>query len=483
MPPPIQQQGGSKAALITWTVITSILFVVATVLAIFAHVDRNKITMEKETQKRLYDEVIGEADLNSDLKNNLVTIKTSNPTAYPPDMKLISVALAQRDNLVRKIAGAGAVGETDALAAADAAVVRAQNAGGDKLTADSLVSAINGLSAQLAGKQQELVSSEQAREALNKKLQSLEGTLQAQIKAKDDDLRKAQESVSSSETGVSAYRNEKDKQIQEIQAKADETARLAQDDMNKLQAQSQELQVQIRRLEQTIAGLQNRLRELRQPVDQVVRQADARIMRLAGDGVVYINLGSGDQVTAGMSFEVYDRLEGIPKAGDPTTETDLPVGKASIELIRVSPGSSEARIVRQTPGTTVVEGDLCVNLVYDKATKYNFLVYGNFDLDRNGQATPQDADVIKRLITSWGGNVTDQLNVDVDFLVIGKVPVIPEYTTEELDNPEVAFNLKRKQEELTAYDDILARAIALNIPVLNQNRFLYFTGYYEQSGR
>jgi len=483
MPPPIQQQGGSKAALITWTVITSILFVVATVLAIFAHVDRNKLTLEKESQKKLYDDVIGEADLNSDLKTRLVEIKSANPTAFPPDMKLINVALAQRDNLVRKIAGAAATGEADAITSADAAIVKAKAAGGDKLAVDSLTAAINGLATELGAKQQQLTAAEAAREAVNKKLQGLEANLQAQIKAKDEDLVKARTSVSTSESGVSSYRAEKDKQIQELQAKADETAKLAQDDMNKLQAQGQELQVQIKKLDQVIAGLQNRLRELRQPVDQVVRQADAKIMRLAGDGVVYIDLGSGDQVTPGMSFEVFDRLEGIPKPGDATTDVNLPIGKASIELIKVSPGSSEARIVRKSPGMTVVEGDLCVNIVYDKATKYNFLVYGNFDLDRNGQATPQDADVIKRLVTSWGGAVTDKLNVDVDFLVMGKVPVIPDYTAEELDTPEKAFELKRKQEELAAYDDILARAMALNIPVLNQNRFLYFTGYYEQSGR
>ena len=37
-------------------------------------------------------------------------------------------------------------------------------------------------------------------------------------------------------------------------------------------------------------------------------------------------------------------------------------------------------------------------------------------------AFPADAEVIKRLVTAWGGQVVDQLNVDTDFLVIGKVP-------------------------------------------------------------
>jgi hypothetical protein len=77
------------------------------------------------------------------------------------------------------------------------------------------------------------------------------------------------------------------------------------------------------------------------------------------------------------------------------------VGKASIEVVRVGNTTSECRITRTSRGATLSEGDLIANLVYDKNTKYNFLVYGNFDLDRNGVATPQDAEVIKRLITQW----------------------------------------------------------------------------------
>jgi hypothetical protein len=173
----------------------------------------------------------------------------------------------------------------------------------------------------------------------------------------------------------------------------------------------------------------------------------------------------------------------VPKAGEPTNDDALPKGKASIEIIKVSPGSSECRIVRQTPGEPVVEGDSCVNLVYDKNIKYNVRVYGNFDLDRNGTATPQDADVVKRLITKWGGKVTDKLNADTDFLVIGKVPELPNYSQEDLDRPEIQFAVEQKKKEIQAYDETLSQAIQLNIPVLNQNRFLYFTGYYEQAAR
>lgn len=476
MPPPIPQQTGSKAALITWTVITSILFVVATVLAIFAHVDKNRLQVEKDQLQTRYKSFIDDNDLAGDLKTSIEAVQQSNEKYQ--GWKLINVVIDQRDELARTIGGQTAA---DATAAAQAALATAKNNGANNAT--DLAAAINALATDLKAKQQQLEQTEANRKQVQDQLAGLEKSMQTQIAAKDDDLAKARANVSSTESGVSAYRAEKDKQLQEIQAKADEAARLAQDDMNRLQAQTQELQAQIAKLQNEIRGYQIRLAELRQPVDQIVKQSDGRILRTSSDGIVYVNLGTGDQITPGMSFEVFDRLEGVPAVGDPTTEVDLPKGKASIEIIKVSPGSSEARIIRATPGMTVVENDLIVNIVYDKATKYNFLVYGKFDLDRNNQPTAQDADVIKRLITAWGANVTDKLDVNTDFVVMGTVPTIPEFTQEELDTPEVQFRIKQAQDELAAYDDILAKAQALNIPILNQNRFLYFTGYYEQSAR
>lgn len=490
MPPPVPTQSGSKAALITWTVITSILFVVSTVLAIFAHVEKNKLILEREARDKQVAVFLNDGDLNGDLKDRLIAAQQANKEYA--NLKLVNVALEQRDALVRKIAGASAASDAGAdaraLIAAEDAIKDAKDKSGkagDKINpgTDHLVAVLRLVSDEVAAQTSKLQSTEAARDAVSKQLASLQDAQKKQLDARDADIARAVAEKNKYQTDASSDRSAKDKQIEELRAKSDEQAKLAQDDMNKLQAQIQELNNQIKKSQDQVRGLQARLRDLRQPVNQVVKQADATIMRTATDNIVYINLGAGDQVTPGMSFEVFDRLEGIPAPGDPTNNENLPKGKASIEIVRVSPGSSECRIVRSTPGATVVDGDLCVNLVYDKAVKYNFVVYGNFDLDRNGQTSPTDADVIKRLITSWGGGVMDKLNVDTDFLVIGKLPEIPNYTQEELDRPEIQFDLERKKKELADYEEILARAIELNIPILNQNRFLYFVGYYEQSAR
>ena len=140
-------------------------------------------------------------------------------------------------------------------------------------------------------------------------------------------------------------------------------------------------------------------------------------------------------------------------------------------------------MTRTTPGTQISEGDLVANLVYDPNVKYNFVVYGQFDLDRNNVATDQDAEVVKRLITQWGGNLMDKVNVDTDFVVPAKEPVLPVLTPEERQDPFEAQKLANAQAALEAYEAVRNTARDLHIPILNQNRFLYLIGYFDQARR
>jgi hypothetical protein len=156
-------------------------------------------------------------------------------------------------------------------------------------------------------------------------------------------------------------------------------------------------------------------------------------------------------------------------------------GKASIEIIRVVGPTAECRVVHLAAGQQIVEGDLILNLIYNTHTKFVFNIYGEFDLGGNGQATAADAEILRRLVTQWGGRTSDQVNVDTDFLVLGKEPAVPPAT----DNPSPLEN-DRREKALKANDDyhaLEAAAQRLSIPILNQNRFLYFVGYYDQARR
>jgi hypothetical protein len=241
---------------------------------------------------------------------------------------------------------------------------------------------------------------------------------------------------------------------------------------------------QITKANEEIIKLETRLGKRRADVmNPIIRQADGKIVRILSDGVCYINLGFGDQVTPGLTFEVYDKAEGVPAL--PTSDTgdeQLPVGKASIEITKVGTTSSECRIVKTAPGAVLTEGDIIANLVYDPHTKYNFFVYGNFDLANTGRPNSADAEVVKRLITQWGGQLINQVDVDTDFVVLGSEPVLPTFSKDDL-TAENQDKLAKAQAELDKYQEIRQQAKDLNIPVLNQNRFLYYVGFYDQAQR
>ena len=178
---------------------------------------------------------------------------------------------------------------------------------------------------------------------------------------------------------------------------------------------------------------------------------------------------------------MYDPSKGIPPLGDGQRDDDLPVGIASLEVTHVLSDSSECRVVRTTPGETLVPGDCVMNLVFDPHTKYKFVVYGDFDLNQTGQPNSADTSVIKRLVTQWGGQVqpAKDLDTDTDFLVLGTEPVVPDLTEDDKSNAQAVKRHDDAQAALDAYDAIRQKAIEYGIPILNQNRFLYYTGYYD----
>ena len=85
------------------------------------------------------------------------------------------------------------------------------------------------------------------------------------------------------------------------------------------------------------------------PVGHVVRVPDTHS--------VVVDLGRQDQVTLGMTFEVYDQRTGVLTA-DNRGIGDVPEGTATVVVARTLPGYSECRVVRRTPGVGVNIGDL-----------------------------------------------------------------------------------------------------------------------------
>ena len=203
-------------------------------------------------------------------------------------------------------------------------------------------------------------------------------------------------------------------------------------------------------------------------------RADGRIVSIVGGRPeVYISLGRGDRLQMGMTFEVFGAND-LVKINDYQKVR----GKATIEVVSVDDAASVARVVRLDRGASIKDGDQIVNLAYDPQAVLKFYVYGDFNIDGD----PNGRERIISMINQWGGQVTDKLTYDVDYLVLGTEPPLPTPPPEgEVDPVKIAEYVAAKK-EFETYQQLLgeARSSSLNIPVLNQNRFLALVGYYDR---
>ncbi len=492
--PPITQPQGSRGGLITALVVFAILFLTAAIFAIYYNVNMRAEQDKFAKLETKYKGVIADSDLvgESDVQTTVRDLRERFPELADTNLKLVNVLQVRGDRLAKVIAGdsarAGLAAETQAASSVTAVNEKLRgnkNLQGVVVNPDNLLGSVDSLAKALISKDQQLVA---ANNSIAKKFADNANEVsisKARLEEIEQKVATANAEAEKARTDAAKDRSEKQAQLDALSAEVKKVS----DELNKA-VQDKQLEVtaalgKITKLQQDLERLQVKLGQYRMnTTESGVRRPDGVISEVAKGNTVYINIGQGQQVTAGMTFEVYDKIEGIPPIGSNGLRDDeMPIGKGSIEIVRVNAANSECRIVKTTPGMAITQGDLIANLVFDVNVTFKFVVYGKYDLDRNGIATDADADVVKRLATQWGAKVMDQVNVDTDFVVLGKEPILPNFTKEELDLPENAKKLADAQAESDAYQKVKADARELHIPVLNQNRFLYFVGFYDQSKR
>ena len=189
------------------------------------------------------------------------------------------------------------------------------------------------------------------------------------------------------------------------------------------------------------------------------------------DNTVVISLGRRDRVPLGMSFSVYAGASAI-RADE---NGEYPAGKATLEIINVAENTATARVTSQLRGNPVIRGDVIANSIYDPNKTYKFVVFGNFDADRDGVGTPAERAGVESMIQAWGGTLSDDLSGDVDFLVMGSKPILPPRPDGSAPL-EVALEFQRRFREVERYDALARQAVATGVPVLNENRLYTLIG-------
>lgn len=476
---------GSRAGLITATVVLAIVSVTALVFAFIFSAEARRNGQALEDITKAYNDVVKRNALTGPTVTQLRERRSAGEPFTTADA-LLDVAVGERDGLAKLLGGQNAaVASTAAKAALTEANEKLKAAGLPEVsTTDDMAGSVRALAnsvGTLSGQVADLTR--QANGAKEGAARTVADT-QAQLAAKEKQIAEVRAEAEKAIADAAKDRADRQGTVDEINRNVESANKAMAEAQQLLSTRLADADRAKQRLEKEVAEVRTKLAAFRPDAQQsLLRQADAKITRITDASVVYIDIGAGNQIVPGMSFEVYDRVGGVPpiKAGDDVT---LPRGKASLEVIRVTPNAAECRVVRTTQGRTIAEGDVVANLVYDRNTKYNFVVYGAFDLTRPGSPEAEDARILKRLITEWGASLQDKVGPSTDFLVIGAEPNIREARSEdEATNPNFLAAQARDREALDAYNAVIAQARDLYIPVLNQNRFLYYVGYHDQSRR
>lgn len=308
-----------------------------------------------------------------------------------------------------------------------------------------------------------------AEEALAKEADKVKGT-QDELKAENDKLNAK---IAGYEAELKGYRDGLDgaqeqmtKAIAALQADADAKQKI-------LEAKNAALERENLVIVEQLAKLRGQQGAEVLKAQNEEALVDASIVGVSPDGKqVVINVGSSQKVPLGITFAVYSEAKQI-RVDEKTGEYKR--GKAVIEVINVGGDTATCRVNAETKGSPVVKGDVVANAVYDPAKTYKFVVFGNFDTNGDGVATPLEKSDMVAMIEGWGGKVASELAGDIDFLVLGEKPILPPRPSD--GSPfEVVQQYMTLQQEVGKYDELYKSAQSTSVPILNQNRFMTLIG-------
>jgi peptidoglycan hydrolase CwlO-like protein len=467
-------RGGVTATTI-WLIVFVFLFVISTAMAIVFFNERAK-------QTDAFDQAVADlrvyARENDRADNDVVVARRA---AAESDRSVVRQLLTQIEALERTI-GVSNAGEISAaykeLSLAEGALLinELRNARSEITAAraqvQQLQAAVKERDGSLAafGQKYDAMAADRTEkvQALTARLKKLEGDLTAYQQQVEGHQKQIEDALSKARNDAEKEIRGRDTQIKSLQ---DELAKANQ------------------RIKAVTALLK---RETPEVPDQTLL-ADGRIISyVPEEKQAYIDLGKNDHLVLGMTFEVFDAVRGVKV--DAAGELR---GKATLEIVDIAGNSSVARVIRSSGPTPALAGDLIANVVYDKGRVFKFYIFGDFDLDNDGQYTVSDRDAVVRSIQQWGGVVVDVsernsrlastlgadvadknlLPLDTDFVVIGQEPDLPQAVAPGERDPSKIRKAVVDKQKWDEYVRLRNEALALSVPVINHNRFLALIGH------
>lgn len=312
-------------------------------------------------------------------------------------------------------------------------------------------------------------------------------------KAKSDDLEAEKQAHA-------AQIAKRDKEVQDERKKFDQGVDGATKDFARIRAgldkRVSDLSVSQTDLENTtkkqarvIKGWEDReeTKRKRPKAASLALQPDGKIRSVVqGENICYIDLGRSARVTPGLSFGVYSPTGG-PHTGEAPkvmiTVTDVLSNGLSVCRIE----KPDVKLGILTPGrkkVVVMANDNIANIAFDATRKYVFVVVGQFQLfglapPSSALASDPGADQVAMLVKKFGGTVAKDITPETDFVVIGEKPSLPGQLQPDATDQEKAIHALRLKVS-AHYEKVSTGAARMQIPVLNDKRFLALVGH---SGR
>jgi hypothetical protein len=201
--------------------------------------------------------------------------------------------------------------------------------------------------------------------------------------------------------------------------------------------------------------------------------AQGMIVNVAeGGNVVYINLGSADNLRTGVKFGIIDPQETRLKDAKP---------KAHLEIAEIlGPNLSRGKVISGDLQVPVIIHDLVYSLVWQKGRKTRFALMGKMDMNGDGL---DDREALKEMILQSGGEISEdlgpdgkasgQMTVDTNWLIVGEGYKVT--ANEDLDPRQRDFRQK--------YADMQQRAKELAVSQINLDKVLVWLQNGGQSDR
>ncbi len=444
------------------------LFLLAATAAILLYLKVGKADQSALTARQNLELLASTADQNNptiiDLKNNATA-----------DNTVIGQLLHQINELESKISGNSAMPVSRLINQSGPISTTLTKAG----LADQppLLLAVSTLHTQLQSSQNAVKQLNDQIAGYQRRFQTTRTSFKDDINAINNKLASAQKRIDALTTQINAANTQVSTVSGTLQQQITSEQQKYISELRGQVVQIQQLKQELRSRLSVVQDLRNQIAAYRAPntgANAILSQADGKVIRVSpATRHVYINIGSKQHVTVGLTFAVYPADLGV--AGGAAGSIS-----GSISVIRVGQYASVCRITHLEPGRQVFIGDLIANPIFRKelGRQYHFVVYGDFDVNGNGIPTAAGRRQIVQLIRSWGGIVNKHLSTQTDFLVLGAKPGNSTLNFNGVQTVQTAALTAQQTADQQRYEQLVQKAQNLSVPILNANRFLAMIGYY-----